>query len=196
MNGTIEPGPSKQPNYKTRAEAAVAIASLTDDEHVKLLKAARYFWFDRKLDDRWGSAGGLLNEAIQRTLDADGKRWREGVSIVFHLKQAMKNISGHLARKRNRRAEYEVELPDDTPRGASLLEDTREMEAARANDLLDELQYHFGPDQEAFEFLIRRSQGMTESEAAADIGIESSRIEAVARRCRRKVNTFKKRSTP
>lgn len=191
---TSKPEPENEPKYKTRIEAAAAISSLSEEDRTKLLRIASIYWSDRGLNDRWGSSDELLAEAFLRTLSEGGKRWREGVPMLRHLKRAMENISGHLARKRNRLAEHEVEPNDQMPLKALHLEDDRSYRAAQANEILEALQYHFGPDQEAFEFLIRRSHGRTESEAAASMGIEDSRVEAVARRCRRKVATFKKRS--
>ena len=189
----IEPDPDNQPKYRTQTEAATALGALTQEERAKLMIVARLFWSDRGLNDRWGSPEELLNEAILRTLKEGGKRWRVGVDIMYHLKRAMENISGHLARKRWRLAEREMEPNDDTPQQASLLHQAGSEGAVQAKELLEELRQHFGPDEEAFEFLVRRSQGMTESESAADLGIEQSRIEAVARRYRRKVASFKKR---
>lgn len=189
----IEPDPDEQPKYRTQAEAATALDALTAEERAKLMIVARLFWFDRGLNDRWGSPEELLNEAILRTLKEGGKRWRVGVDIMYHLKRAMENISGHLARKRCRLAEHEMGPNDDPPQQGSLLHEAGNAELAQAKELLEKLRQHFGPDEEAFEFLVRRSQGMTESESAADLGIEQSRVEAVARRYRRKVASFKKR---
>ena len=189
----IEPAPDDQPRYRTQAEAARALGALTQEERVKLMIVARMFWANRGLSDRWGSPEELLNEAILRTLKEGGKRWRVGVDIMYHLKRAMENVSGHLARKRLRLAEHEVEPNDDIPQQASLLHQAVTAGAVQVKELLDQLRRHFGADEEAFDFLVRRSQGMSESESAADLGIEQSRIEGVARRYRRKVASFKKR---
>lgn len=188
----IESEPGNQPKYKTLDEAATAIANLSSEEHVKLRQVASIYWSGRKLNDRWGSPDELLSEAIVRTLRAEGKRWRSSVEIVLHLKKAMKNISGHLARKQKRLTENGIVEPhEDMPQQMQL---PREVSAIGAKEILTKLQHHFGPDQEAFEFLICRSKGMTESESATHMGIENSRIEAIGRRCRRKVASFKERS--
>lgn len=185
-----EKGPEDQPRYRSRAEAATALAALTKEELSKLTGAARAYWSGRGLDDRWGSPEELLGEAVLRTLKKDGKRWRKGVDITYHLKRAMENISGHWARKRSRFAMHEVEPSEDKPHQTCLPVDATAPRVLETKEILDRLKRHFGRDEEGFGFVVGRAQGKTESEAAADLGIEVCRIEAVARRCRRKVATF------
>ena len=179
-----------QPTYRSRTEAATALAALTPEEHAKLMGVARTYWSRRGLNDRWGSPEDLLGEAVERTLKKGGKRWRTGVDITHHLKRAMENISGHWARKRNRFAMHEVEPSDDKPHQPRLPVDATAPRVLESKESLDLLRKHFGRDEEGFGFVVGRAQGKTESEAAAELGIELCRIEAVARRCRRKVATF------
>lgn len=186
-----EKDPENQPRYRSRAEAAAALAALTTEEHAKLMGVARAYWSHRGLDDRWGSPEDLLGEAVERTLKKGGKRWRTGVDITYHLKRAMENISGHLARKRSRLAVYEVEPSGDEPQQTCLPVHATATRSLESKETLDRLKRHFGRDQEGFGFVLRRAQGMSEAEAAVDLGIEERRIEAVARRCRRKVVTFR-----
>ena len=109
---------------------------------------------------------------------------------MYHLKRAMENISGHLARKRSRFVVHEVEPSDDEPRQKCLPVEATATRVLESREILDRLKRHFGRDQDGFRLVLRRAEGMTEAEAAAELGIEECRIEAVARRCRRKVATF------
>lgn len=182
--------------YATREEAADALAALADEDIVRLTLEARMLWRSRSLRDSWGSPEDLLNAAIIQTVapDEGGKRWRKNLPFVLHLRQAMRNLSGHVAGREQRRAskrshELQAEAYDPQDHAGK-----REPEnAAIAKDLLYKLREHFGEDVEAFEWVCYRAQGMTESEAASAAGIDKRWLSAVARRARRKVAAFKQR---
>ena len=182
--------------YATNAETVAALSALTDDDYVRLQLAARALWKSRRLSGSLGSPEGLLHEAIVQTVAPDAtKRWRRGVDFMFQLKQAMRNISGHAAGTEQRRAQIRAgELLGD-------LSETQRREAGRnpvergtiARDLVRHLRDFFDPDQEAFDYIIyRHRDGMTESETGRELGIDGRRLEAVARRARRKVAAYLK----
>ena len=178
--------------YCTQAEVQAALVVLTDEDLAKLERAAAFFWSQRHIRDGWGDPEDLLHEAIVQTLTGT-KRWRRGVVFPYHLKRVIENISGHTAGREQRRSEKRSSelLPagKESVRLGAKRNPTEE--GLIASDLLDEIRHHFGPDQEAFAFLCRRVEGMTESETGVALGIEGAQLEAVARRARRKINAYK-----
>ena len=191
MNPVTSSDPSTN-KYCTQAEVQTALIALTEEDLAKLGRAAAFFWSQRHIHDGWGDPQDFLHEAIVQTLTGT-KQWRRGVAFPYHLKRVIENISGHTAGREQRRSEKRSS--ELLPKGKeSLRLGARRNpveEGLIASDLLDEIRHYFGPDKEAFAFLCKRAEGMTESEAGVALGIEGAQLEAVARRARRKINTYK-----
>lgn len=183
--------------YASPAEAAAAVSKLTDDDIVRLQLIARTFFKHRRLRDSWGSPDELFHEAIVQTIAPDGrKKWRKEVDFVLHLRQVMRNLSGHAAGKEQRRAEIRAgELQTNLFEAQRLMVDRNPVEeAAIAKDQVRRLRRFFGDDQEAFAYVVHRHlEGMTESETGLTLGLDNRRLEAVARRARRKIVAYTNR---
>src|SRR5258706_650354 len=82
--------------YATTDQSAGAIRLLSDADHQKLLLAARFWHAKRKALQKQGiPPEDLLSQAYLATL-AGHRRWRRSISLVKHLSQCMRSISGHM----------------------------------------------------------------------------------------------------
>lgn len=177
--------------YAGTSEVEKALKNLTDVEHKKLMIIAKWYWKSRNLRVRCGGAEDLLQEAVLSTLRSDKpKRWRRGVSIIKHLDQAMRNISGHWVRKGCNETEgikklYKKET-EENPIAAQLA----------AKETLEVIRNIFKDDERAFQVLECRSKGMVESETCQELGISHTEYETICRRIRRKLLKFKNQGVP
>lgn len=90
-------GPRRVPEERaaTPAEIRAALEALSEADHVRLEKYARY-----RIRGLGRMAGGrdhedLLGEAVADTLDPTKRRWNKDVRFVRHLIGAMRSISSH-----------------------------------------------------------------------------------------------------
>lgn len=172
--------------YANAIEVKEALKNLTDTEHKKLMIIAKSYWRSRFLRARLGGAGDLLHEALLSTLRSDKpKRWRRGVTIIKHLDQAMRNISGHWVRKGRNETEGIKKLRAEE-RKENLV-----VEQLAAKETLESMRKFFSDDEIAFQVLECRSKGMVESEVCQELGISHTEYETTCRRIRRKLLKFK-----
>ena len=186
--------PSK---YASAQETAEALEGLTDEDLAKLLRLAGLYCNSRHLRDAWGDPEDLFHAAVEKTLQhgGEGKQWRRGLSIVSHLASAMRNMSGHAAGSEQYKAQQRRDMIQP-----ELLEEQRRAERRRSPEdqvvaagELARLEKHLA--KEVFGFVRLRGEGMTESEAAAALGLSGRQKEAVARRARRGLLAYKARTT-
>ncbi len=172
--------------YASMIEVKKALNNLTDVEYKKLMIIANSYWNSRNLQARYGGAEDLLQEALLSTLRSDKpKRWRRGVSIIKHLDQAMRNISGHWVRKGCNETEGIKKLYKQEREENSIVEQLAAKEALEiTKDLLS-------GDEIAFQVLECRLKGMVESEVCQELGISHTEYETTCKRIRRKLLKFK-----
>lgn len=190
---TSDSEPDEELQHHTEQELRSALGALTQAAFSRLEKQAEYWWKKRKLREPHGEPSDLLNQTAVQCLNPRGKRWKRGVSLEKHLSQAMRSISGHWARQgllHSGRTRAMDEIPDLEQTRPGPSSDPEQKVLGR--EQLDILRQHFGPDQEAFEFLIRKAVS-SERETAKEMGLTKTRQTAVARRARRKLTQFVER---
>ncbi|MEE9238743.1 MAG: hypothetical protein V3U58_04195 [Thermodesulfobacteriota bacterium] len=173
--------------YASMIEVGKALNNLTDVEYKKLMIIAEFYWTRRNLQALWGDAEDLLHEAVLSTLRSDKpKRWRRGVSIIKHLDQAMRNISGHWVRKGCNETEGIEKLYEEKK------EENIVVAQLVAKETLEIIKNFFNGDEIAFQVLeCRRLKGMVESEVCQELGIGHTEYETICKRIRRKLLKFK-----
>lgn len=93
----LEQRPRRIPDERaaTPDEVRAAIDSLSEADHVRLEKFARYRIRGLGRRARGRNHEDLLSEAITDTLDPEKRRWNKEVSFVRHLIGVMRSISSH-----------------------------------------------------------------------------------------------------
>lgn len=177
-------------NYASLDEVEKAIHALTDTDYAKLMLIAKYFCKKRKFSPSVMQAEELLSEAFAKTLAMD-KKWNKRVSMVRHLDRAMENISGHLARERNKI----VSFPDGlAPKYSEKPEYVSEESGAETLISKEEVQgilkAVFADDTEAAEIFKLRAEGFQSVDIQTKLDMSVLKYEAVARRIRRKIFTY------
>ena len=186
--------------YASRDEAAAAIATLTDDEHQRLMMLARIHWKQRKLRELMRPED-LLNEAIVRTLTTGQRprRWRKAVvTIIEHLDRSMESISGHAVGDAVVEAQVLDAIRSEEIDRRTLM--PRRFYRAVAQDQLlarEELQVIealFAGAPRALAFLRLKAEGYTESEIMKRLGIDKREYEAARKKAERIVAQYALRS--
>ncbi|HEX6177131.1 MAG TPA: hypothetical protein VF057_02130 [Thermoanaerobaculia bacterium] len=186
--------------YATRDEATAAIASLTDDEHLRLMTLARIHWRQRRLREVM-LPEELLNEAVVRTLTTGRRprRWRKAVvTMIEHLDRSMESISGHAVGDVVAEGELldairseEIDRRTSAPRRFHRAVAQDQLLAREELQAIEEL---FAGAPRALAFLRLRAEGYTESEIMKRLGIEKRAYEAARKKAERVVAQYALRS--
>lgn len=177
--------------YADAEEAAAAIRQLSDSDHQKLVVISRYWHRQRVALDRLGiAADDLLHQAILSTLEGE-RRWRRNsVTIVRHLDQCMRSISGHaiesakteIAGKREvrRRGVLYDRRPHDSSVEAQVI--------ARGQGT--EIEELFSDDPVALQVIKGRALGKEAEEIRTELSLDRRQYETTSRRILRKFAKF------
>jgi DNA-directed RNA polymerase specialized sigma24 family protein len=177
-------------HYATAAEVEGALLTLTETDYVKLRMIAKLFCRSRKFSTSVIEPDDLLSEAVLKTLAME-KKWNKEVSIVRHLDRAMENISGHLARARQK----VVPLPDGLTRSHTDNATEPSLRPSTSNEIgTDDPQSLvssvFGDDKSAALVLVRQAQGFQKRDIVQELGINDVQYDTIMRRIRRKIFKF------
>ena len=175
--------------YATKGQVYKAIKALTDADHKKLMIIAVFYCRNRKLHNHTIEPEELISEAVVATLSGN-KQWRHGnVSLIKHLDQAMRNISGHLAGKGLKESLAKEALKDlqtITRKTTDTVSST-----VLSRDELRRVQSLFDGDEPASRLLELKSQEMTMSEIKSAMGMSNTEYETVFKRVYRKLRKYK-----
>ena len=181
-NGPIE-------KYATKAQVDKAIKALTDADYKKLMIIAVFYWRNRKLPEHTTEPKELISAAVVATLSGDKKWCRGDVSLIKHLDQAMKNISGHWAGKGLRETRAKEALGDLQAVTLQMTDTVSSTVSSR--DELRHVQSIFDGDGPALCLLELKLQEMTMSEIKTELGMSDMEYETVYKRVYRKLKTYK-----
>jgi hypothetical protein len=176
--------------YATTEESAAAIRQLSDTDHQKLLLAARFWHTQRKALQKQGiEPEDLLCQAYLATLAGD-RRWRRSVSLIKHLSQCMRSISGHMLEHGKTELTGKTELQK-----IAVVRDRSASESAvegrvTARDEIENIEKLFAGDKQAFEVLLKRAAGMEPEEIRTDMSLSSLEYATISRRILRKLASF------
>lgn len=176
--------------YATTEESAAAIRQLSDADHQKLLLAARFWHAQRKALQIQGIVPeDLLSQAYLTTL-AGHRRWRRSVSLVKHLSQCMRSISGHMlehgkAELTGKTELRKIAIVHDWPASESTVEGQ-----VSAREEIENIRRLFADDKQAIEVLLKRATGMEAEEIRAEMSLSSMHYATISRRILRKLTSF------
>jgi hypothetical protein len=176
--------------YATTEESAGAIRQLSDADHQKLLLAARFWHAQRKALQKQGiTPEDLLSQAYLATL-AGHRRWRRSISLVKHLSQCMRSISGHMLEHGKTELTGKTEL-----RKIAVVQDRSASESAvegqvNAREEIENIEKLFADDKQAFEMLLKRAAGIEPEEIRAEMSLNSMQYATISRRILRKLTSF------
>ena len=192
------PAPPAQeaPRYASTDEAQAAIHQLSDLESKRLRLIAYAHCHVCGIPFSCMEPLDLLHEAVSCTLDGR-KRWRHGVSMVYHLDRAMENIAGHARRRLNRQVEAAGVCSEDGEEMDDPLDQMRDLrrypqevaareaahERARAAFLL------FSDDPPACTVLRHRAEGLDKMEIQARMQLSDTAYDTISKRILRKLTS-------
>src|SRR4051794_40140042 len=104
---------AKSATYASPEEVDEAIGRITPADSERLLRFAQLKARGLRGLGIGVDAEDLLQEAVARTVDPDGKRWPKDIKFVAHLIAAMRNIAGHLARRGRGVSVVSLSAPDE-----------------------------------------------------------------------------------
>jgi hypothetical protein len=196
MNRTV-PEHDSPSEYASTDQARLHIRSLTDDDVLKLLMAARLYVKQRRL---YGQVPPeeLLSEAVTRTLDGR-RQWRKSIAtLVYHLDRTMESISGHIVADAISEDAFVAELATDEidPRTAQ----PRRVQAPDAESRLiareeiEAVQALFADAPDALAFLQLKALGHSQSEIMKISGMDQRRYETARKKVERDVARYVLRS--
>jgi len=178
--------------HATAEEVARAIEALSKDDYAKLMLIACSFCKSRRFSTSVMEPQELLAEAFAKTLQLD-KKWNKRISFIRHLDRAMENISGHLARERNKIVPFPEGLePSSEQRGETPMEDGADEKVMRKEEIEALLADVFADDTEAAHIFMLRVEGFQASEIQTKLSMSSTKYEAIAKRIRRKISSYLK----
>jgi DNA-directed RNA polymerase specialized sigma24 family protein len=171
-----------------------AIAALSPIALFRLEKKANYYALGSGLD-----GGDLLNEAIMRTLDENGRNCPADVSVTTYLANAMRSIAD------GEREKFHREMPaggghdEDNPIGKHAdpapSPATTALERIDLKRVLDRLQQLFADDPQALAILIGDMEGWSPEEIKEMEPMDDKAYVAARKRVRRTIEReFGKRS--
>ncbi len=174
--------------YASLEEATAAIQALTDEDHQRLVLISRFWHRQRKLFRLGVDPLELLSEAFESTLAAGGRRWRKArVTIVQHLDQSMRSISGHHIEKARTLAEAKKEVRGlAVIRGRSPHTSVVEAQAAARSEI-EAIRAVFSDDASALRVLECRADGMSAEEIQTALSLSKTQYATVNRRIIRKL---------
>ena len=178
-------------NYASVEIVQQAMDRLTEAEHQKLMVIAASYCKRRGIGNRRAEPEELLSEAVLVTLKGS-KRWPyRRISLIKHLDQAMRNISGHWVR--DAIAEnLQDQLADDPPPEPATQPDGQ-IRAVIAREELTAVRDIFRGDPGGMRLLELRSLGSTRSEIIEELGISDSEYEAVYKRVYRRLHDYEQK---
>lgn len=180
--------------YASTEESRAAIATLSDDDYIKLMVIAAFFCRERCLRRDQLEPEELLGEAISRTLEGE-RKWRKNrVGIVRHLDRCMESISGHVVAKEMAKTQMgeaifteEFDQKTQSPRTTQRADAETRIAAV---DELERIRMLFVDSPTAFQVLQLKAEGHTESEITLKLGIGKKGYEAARKKIERTIAAY------
>ena len=172
--------------YATREEVIEAIGALSDLEHQKLGLISRFWHGQRQLFRLGVEADELLSEAYVSTLSGR-RKWRKArVTLVKHLDESMRSISGHCLEKART-----ITAGKRDVQGLARVHEQRTRPivldpSTEARIGLEAIRAAFSDDPSALRVLECRAEGMTAEEARLHLSLTKTDYETITRRILRK----------
>ena len=176
--------------YATREEVIEAIRGLTDEDHQKLALISRFWHRQRQLIRLGLDPLEVLSEAYESTL-AGLRRWRKArVTLVQHLDQSMRSISGHHLEKAQT-----VTAAKEEARGVARVSERSPSESAvearaEARIEIEAIRTAFTDDPGALRVLECRADGETAEEIQGELSLTKTEYETINRRILRKFTKY------
>lgn len=183
---------AKSADYASLEEVEQAISRLTLADSERLMRFAQL-----KVRGLGGlglgvEAGDLLQEALTRTLQADGKRWVKSVTFVKHLIAAMRNLAGHWMRDGHGVGLVSLDCPGASGvygdmhsewDKATVIPDAERIAVAR--ERLQRIEKRFKNDERVLLVMEGLATEMSGPEIKQDLGINQNELETAMTRLRR-----------
>ena len=176
--------------YATREEVIEAIQRLADEDHQKLVLISRFWHRQRQLFRLGLDPLEVLSQAYESTL-AGLRRWRKArVTLVQHLDQSMRSISGHHLEKAQT-----ITAAKKEARGVALVGERSPREStvearAEARVEIEAIRTAFSDDLGALRVLECRADGVTADEIQVELSLTKTEYETISRRILRKFTKY------
>jgi hypothetical protein len=176
--------------YATREEVIEAIRGLTDEDHQKLVLISRFWHRQRQLIRLGLDPLEVLSEAYESTL-AGLRKWRKArVTLVQHLDQSMRSISGHHLEKAQT-----ITTAKKEARGIALVSERSPRASAveartEARIEIEAIRTAFSDDPGALRVLECRADGKTADEIQVELSLTKTEYETINRRILRTFTKF------
>jgi RNA polymerase sigma-70 factor (ECF subfamily) len=170
---------SADDQYASTAEAAMAVAALTEADFARLGQIAR---LRARGLERIGWED-LLHEAVERALDGT-RRWPSAVPFVVFMREVMRSIAS--AARRVQAREVSGSAADDAIASLPAPAAGPELEAI-GHDLLTSLERLFADDDTALGVVRGLTDGLAPGEIQDRLRIDQTTYDSTRRRIRRKI---------